>query len=257
MIAQLAILVATARIVSLSPATTEDLFELGAAPQVVGIDQFAERPAQIKGYPRFGGTYSANAELVMAAEPSLVIYQRPDTPAIAALRRTNLDVVGLPGQTLRDDWTTIETVGKLTGRELQAHALVRRLRGHIADRARGLSRQRRLRVLLTLGDFPVFSVASGSFPDDLLRLANLENVAENAGTPWPQLSPEFVAESNPDVIIVADDQGILLSPQRPPWDFMDAAKARRIVHIREDLDCGPYIDRLFDAIVDAVAPYRR
>jgi ABC-type Fe3+-hydroxamate transport system substrate-binding protein len=255
MIGLIALLAATSRIVSLSPATTEDLLEIGASSQVVAIDEYVKRPHQVKRMPRLGGIFDANAELVLAEQPTLVVFQEPDTPAMAALRRTRLDVVGLPGESLQDDWRTILRVGQLTGRERQANALVSRLKGNIDRRAHQAAHQRRLRVLLLLGDQPIFSVARGSFVDDLLQLANLQNVAQDAGTPWPQLSPEFAAKSNPDVLIVDDNEGTL-SVDRPPWSFMPAAIEHRIVHVRQQLDCGPYIDQLFNAILAAVAPYR-
>lgn len=258
MIATIAMLAAAMRIVSLSPATTEELLELGADRHVVAIDAFSERPARIKRFPRLGGIFDANAELVLAAQPSLVLYQAEefDTLATAALRRARLNVVGLPGQRLEDAWRGIERVGQLTGRERQAKALVARLQAHIAQRARSVEHKRRLRVLVVSWDQPIASVAHGSFVDDLLERANLENVAKNAGTPWPSLSPEYVAKTNPDVVIVNTTEGFSLDRQRLPWNLLDAAKNRKIALVAPRFECGPYIDELFDAIVRSVAPFR-
>ena len=51
----LALAVATAvRVVSLSPALTEDLFAIGAGPEIVGVDAYSDRPAAARALPRVG-----------------------------------------------------------------------------------------------------------------------------------------------------------------------------------------------------------
>jgi ABC-type Fe3+-hydroxamate transport system substrate-binding protein len=247
---------AAMRLVSVSPAVTADLFAIGAGPQVVAIDAYAKRPKQIAGLPRIGGVYDVNVEGVLGKRPTLVAYQELDTPAIESMRSTGVRVVRVPGLSLADDWTAIRTLGELTDHQSAADALVAHLQARLDRSSARVAPKRKLRVLLLLWPDPIWSVARGSFVDDLLARANLVNVMHDAPRPWPMLSPEIIARSNPDLIIVDDNEHFSLPVDRMPWKLLAAVREHRVAHLHEKLDCGPYIADLFDDIIRAVAPYR-
>jgi iron complex transport system substrate-binding protein len=248
---------AAARIVSLSPGVTDDLFAIGAGGELVAIDSFVRRPKEVAGLPRIGGVYDVNIEGVLSKQPTLVAYQELDTPAIVSLRRTDLRVERLPGRSLADDWTAIRTLGRLTDHRSQASRVIARLRAHIRHSSAGVAAKRRLRVMLLLWPQPIWSVARGSFADELLTRANLVNVLHDSPRPWPMLSPETIAQTNPDVLIVDDNEHFQLPADQAPWSLLAAVRSRRIVHLHERLEDGPYIADLLDDIIRAVAPYRR
>ena len=85
------------RLISLSPAATEDLFAIGAGPHVVAVDSFVRRPPAALQRARVGGVGDADIESIVALRPSAVVYQEIDTPAIAALRKTGVSVMRVPG----------------------------------------------------------------------------------------------------------------------------------------------------------------
>jgi iron complex transport system substrate-binding protein len=245
------------RLVSLSPAPTEDLFFIGAGPSVVGIDRYVVRPEAATHVQKVGSLGDANVEQIVGLRPSSVIYQDTNTalPLIGSLKRAGLNVVRVPGQSLNDDWSTIQTMGVISHREAVANALVDRLKKHIDRLSAHVAKEKRLRVLVVLWANPIWSVAQGSFADELLTKANLVNVVHSAPKAWPMLTPEIVATLNPDVIIVADSAS--LPTNVAPWTLMSAVQHKHIAVLHERLDCGPYIDRLFDDLVKAVGPYRQ
>src|SRR5271169_1846339 len=61
------------RIVSLAPSVTEDLFALGAGPQVVGVSQYCDYPPQVRELPRVGSFLTPNLEAIIALRPTLVV----------------------------------------------------------------------------------------------------------------------------------------------------------------------------------------
>lgn len=245
------------RIVSLSPAVTEDMFAIGAGPSVVAIDAYAKRPRRIAGLPRIGGVYNVDIEGVLAQRPTLVAYQELDTPAIESLRETGVRVARVPGKTLADDWTAIRMLGDLTGETQAADALTTHLQTRLNQDAASVASKRKLRVLLLLWPNPIWSAARGSFVDDLLTRANLVNVLHDTPRAWALVSAETVAMTKPDVILVDSNEHFTVPIDRMPWKLLAAAHAHRIAYLHEKLDCGPYIDDLFEDILRAVAPYRR
>jgi len=244
------------RIVSVSRAVTEDLFAIGAGPRVVAIDAYAKRPRRIAGLPRIGGVYNVNIEGVLGQRPTLVAYQELDTPAIESLRKTGVRVARVPGKSLADDWTAIRMLGDLTGERQAADALTTHLQKRLSQDAARVASKRKLRVLLLLWPNPIWSAARGSFVDDLLTRANLVNVLHDTPRAWALVSAETVAMTNSDVVLIDSNERFTLPIDKMPWKLLDAVRMHRIGYLHEKLDCGPYIDDLFEDILHAVAPYR-
>jgi iron complex transport system substrate-binding protein len=243
-----------ARIVSLAPALTEDLFAIGAGPAVVGVDAYSNRPAAARRLPRVGGLREVNAEAVLALRPDLVLGIPYEAPHLVDLERA-----GIPTRTLRldgldDDLEAIGILGRLTGRDREARTLVDEIRRRLAVASREALTRHRLTAFVALGSASLRTAGRGSYIDQLLGLANLENVARE-GTLWPTYSAERLLVEQPDVIVVSD----LGPPLRgEPWERLEAVRAGRIVRIPEDdlLRPGPRVPDVLDALVSQVGAWR-
>ena len=75
------------RIVSLSPAITEILFELGLGGQIVGVAEYSDYPPAAAQIPRVGGYGEPNIELILRSRPGLVITQRISPEKIEQLKK--------------------------------------------------------------------------------------------------------------------------------------------------------------------------
>src|SRR5438309_5001124 len=76
--------IAPARIVSLSPSTTETLFALGAGERLVGRSRFCDYPPEVRRIPSVGGYVDASLEAILALAPDLVVGARgPAGPSLA------------------------------------------------------------------------------------------------------------------------------------------------------------------------------
>jgi iron complex transport system substrate-binding protein len=241
------------RIVSLAPALTEDLFAIGAGPNVVGVDAFSNRPAAARALPRVGGLRDVNAEAVVALRPDVVVGIPYEAVHLADVARGGVRTEALPLDDLRDDLRAIERLGVLTGREAAAHRVVRTIRARLAALARDAAHTRRLTAFVSLGGMG--SAGGGSYVDELLGLANLHNITGGVKRPWVTFSPEDVLHAQPDVIIVPD-RGPSLDGE--PWSQLAAVKAGRIVRLPEDdlLRPGPRVADVLAELIAGLARWR-
>src|SRR2546429_5307855 len=88
------------RIVSLTPATTELLFAIGAGPRVVGRTQYDLWPDSAKLVPNVGAGMQPNLEAVLARRPDLVILYASGADRASAERLT---AAGVPTAAFRFD----------------------------------------------------------------------------------------------------------------------------------------------------------
>jgi iron complex transport system substrate-binding protein len=89
----------------------------------------------------------------------------------------------------------------------------------------------------------------------------LENIADAAddGSGYPQLSPEYILEQNPDLIFLADTkccgQTAETVAARPGWGRLDAVTEGRVVELDDDIASrwGPRVVDLLRTVADEVA----
>jgi iron complex transport system substrate-binding protein len=260
MIAAAALAVATAiavRVVSLAPALTEDLFAIGAGPQVVGVDDLSNRPPAALRIQRIGSMRTINSEAVAALDPDLVVGIAYQSPSLHDLSRLGVRTQTFAVDSLADDLDTIAALGRATGHVREAARLLATIR-HRLDRVRRSTRALpapRALAFIGMGLQPLYTAGRGSYIDDLFAVAHIRNVAGDLRAAYPAISAETVEAADPDVLVVP--RGAVI-PNEPPWSRLRAVRLHRIVAIDEDdyLRPGPRVADVVEALVREVAPYR-
>jgi iron complex transport system substrate-binding protein len=244
------------RVISLAPNLTEDLYAIGAGPQVVAVDAYSDRPAAAKALPHVGALRTVNVESMLALHPDLVIGIPYQTPALLQLSRFGIKTDTEKTDTLADDFTAIERLGKLTGHEREASQLLGSLRKRLAAVASATADLPRSRVFVLVSVQPIYTAGAGSYIDDLLHYAHVTNVTGDLHVPFPNVSAEVIQRDDPDVIITTP--GTQIPADVPPWSRLRAVREHRIVRLSEaDLfRAGPHVADVLEALVRAIAPYR-
>ena len=86
-----------------------------------------------------------------------------------------------------------------------------------------------------------FSATSTTFVGRVYGLFGLRNIADAApgGSEYPQLSPEFVISSNPDLVVLADTvccgQTVATVASRPGWSNLKAVRNRSILRMDDSI----------------------
>jgi len=221
--------------VSLLPSATEILFAVGAGDHVAGVTFECDfppgartrqivsttslptglTPAQIDAEVRARmaageDLYTLDADALRAIGPDLVLTQ--DLCAVCAVDVAEVDqaldylgcraeVVTLDPMSLGEVLDSIATVGRATGTEAAATALVDDLQRRLERVARAVSGQRTPRMAVLEWTDPPFS--SGHWVPDMVSAAGALSVLGTGGERSRQVEWADVASSQPDVIVVA------------------------------------------------------
>ncbi len=195
------------RIISLTPSTTEILSGVGAFARVVAVSDYCTYPPEVKDLPRIGGWQNTNLERVASFRPDLIVMTQAQEPFI----RERVEALGartlvVRDRTLEDALNAITEVGRATGNEAEAEALLARTRAALEEvRARTRDLPRR-RVLCIVDRLPgtlrgMYAANEGSFLAQLVELAGGESIAPPGGIGFGQMQKEAVLELDPEVII--------------------------------------------------------
>ena len=123
------------RIVSLYGAHTENLFELGAQDQIIGVSRNEVYPPEALDKPIF--SYHDDPEKFLASLPDLVLIRpmidRGYPQLISRLEENGITVISLQPSTVDQLRTYWRILGHLTGKQEQAQSMVSRFDNAVAD----------------------------------------------------------------------------------------------------------------------------
>ncbi|HYF12102.1 MAG TPA: ABC transporter substrate-binding protein, partial [Actinomycetota bacterium] len=244
----------------LSPSATEDLFAIGAGEQVVAVDDQSDFPAEAP-TTRLSG-FEPNVEAIAGYDPDLVVYATETGDLGESLEALGITALHLDAPADLDGaFAQMQTLGIATGHPDEASALVSELRAEVemataaADTYDGLSFYYEL-------DDTYYSVTSETFIGQLFAMLGLENIADaakGASSGYPQLSAEYIVESDPDLIFLADTeccgQSAETVARRPGWGDLSALAHGGVVELDDDVASrwGPRVVDLLREIAGAAS----
>lgn len=248
------------RIISLSPTATEDLFAIGAGPQVIAVDSQSNYPPSAPTTKL--SAYTPNAEAIAKYKPDLVIASYDAHGLVAALGKLHIPVI-LQGTavSLADAYAQIRQLGTATGRSSAAAALVAKMKSQIAAIAAGVPKPAKRLTVYDELEPDYYSVTSKTFIGKVFTLLGLRNIADAAdktGSGYPQLSAEFIVAASPDLIVLADTkccgQTAATVKARPGWSTIAALSNDGILAINDDIASrwGPRIVDFIRAVATKV-----
>ena len=239
----------TTRIVSLSPATTEILFALGAGPRVVGRSDFDLWPASARLIPALGNGIQPNVEAVLGIHPDLVIlYASQDNrPAAGRLRAAGVNTLALRLDHISDFRRTAELLGAILRDSARAKSVTDSVYRTLDSVRAATAKLTRPTVFWHIWDAPLITVGSGSFMNELVDIAGASNVYADINGPSKAISLEDVARRNPDFIL-AGPIGAQKIEGDPRWRIVRAARENRVLIVDTVLVARPSV-RLGEAAV--------
>ena len=223
------------RIVSLLPSTTEILFAIGAGPDVVGVTFECDHPAEARSrsivstsampegltpseidsfvtsaMARGEDLYHLDEGALAGLDADLVVTQ--DLCAVCAVDVSVVDDalahLGCTAEVLTIDPHTIDevnasilTLGRVTGHDAEAAALVDSLCARLDGVRRRVAGRPRPRVMLLEWTDPPF--APGHWVPEMIEAAGGEPLLGKAGAKSERVTWEAVRAASPEVVIVA------------------------------------------------------
>ncbi|MCK4948060.1 MAG: ABC transporter substrate-binding protein [Candidatus Aureabacteria bacterium] len=213
------------RIVCLSPAATEILFDLGADKWLAGITNECDYPPATKGIPKVGTFSNPSVEYILEKNPDIVITDGLEQQIMAYnLRKFGIKTLTIFPSDFEGLFDAYIKIGDICGLKREALEKVRLMKndiGRVLKKVKHL--KKKPQVFVEIWSKPLITAAKGSHIDEVLRLAGGINIAYNCPRPYSRVSPELVIISNPDIIVLAykDESNIGL---REGWQNINAVK---------------------------------
>ena len=226
------------RIVSLSPALTELVCQLGQGGKLVGRSEVCNYPAEVRELPVAGRYADPDIEKVLRLRPTLVLSNDLRSPQLErVLHERGIRLIVKQCRTVAEyrEWVD------LLGRELSCSE---RAAAELARFDREIDELRKLKplplsLLWVISDSPLLTGGRNSLLSEVSQLAGMKNSGDVSGLAYYRMSRETLTENPPDVIIWANSGA---SPQLGDhfWGEFEAVRKRRILrYLHEDTVMRP------------------
>ncbi len=252
------------RIVSLTPATTEILFAVGAGSHVAGVTDADDFPPAAKRITQVVKLGAVDIEKVVGLGADLVIaggnsFNSPNS--IAKLRSLGIPVVVVYAPNVAGVFGDIELIGVAAGEPASAHALRAALQAQVDDvvaavAAAGAPRPRVFYELDATKE--IYTFADGIVQDELIRMAGGEPITTGSPTVF-SIPLETLVVADPELILLGDAAYGTTPAQvkaRPGWAVMTAVRSGAIRPIDDTLVSrpGPRLVEALRALALAINP---
>lgn len=243
------------KIVSLNPATTQTLIDLGVADKIIAIDEYsASYKDQLSADVAVYSLATPDQEAIVASAPDVVftsgMLRVGDANPYQAVTDAGICIADIPSSSsiaaIEDD---IKFTGAVIGAADKAETIVNDLETKLAEiKAVGekIEEGDKKSVMFLLSvptdEAPdIYSIGKDTFIDEILTDIGAKNATGDLDS-WAKLSEEDAVAKNPDIILhsvsyIPDADKAIMS--RKGWENVTAVKDKAVYYIDENASNRP------------------
>ena len=210
------------RIITLLPSLTEAVCALQACDRLVGIDRHSDWPAAIDGLPRLGGLNDTSVEAIVALRPDVVLLS-PATRLAGRLEALGIKAVVLDAERIEQVHDKLTVIAALIGRPAAGQRLWADIEAQIAAAVATVPAAVVGRTVYFEVSSEPFAAGPDSFVGEMLSRLGMKNIVPADLGPFPQVNPEFIVRSAPQIIMTVRDELARMSG-RPGWAALPALR---------------------------------
>jgi len=255
------------RIACLSTETVEVLYALGQQDRIVGISGFTVWPLQARREkPKISGFSTANVDKILAVKPDLVLsFSNLQADIVKDCIRAGLSVHVFNQRDIAGIYQMIATLGRLTGAQLQADALIQQLQNTVEEiRLSNAEKAHRPKVYFEEWNEPM--ITSVRWVSQLIEIAGginvFDDVSKEHAASQRVVNGEQVLQAKPDVIVASwcgkkFNESELV--ERPGWCELPAVRNGQVFEIKSAEILSPGISAItrgLPRLVDCLSQWR-
>ena len=192
------------RIVVLDPATVEMIYMLEAEDKIVGVANLErskvwpeEKVAKLESVGTF---IKPSLEKIITLKPDLVITSAlTDDNLNNGLKSNNIESKRIQANSIEEIFSNFLEVAKMLGKENEANKIIAEKKAKLEEIKKIATGNKK--GLFVMSASPLMVFGNDNLPNDIMKLLNIKNIAENQKGKNPIVTPEFIMKENPDIII--------------------------------------------------------
>ena len=220
------------RIVVLDSATVEMIYMLGAEDKIVGVANLErskvwpeEKVAKLESVGTF---MKPSLEKIITLKPDLVITSAlTDDNLNNGLKSNNIESKRIQANSIEEIFTNFLEVAKMLGKENEANKIIAEKKAKLEEIKKMATGNKK--GLFVMSASPLMVFGNDNLPNDIMKLLNIKNIAENQKGRNPIVTPEFIIKENPDMIITLLPNPSQIVATNPQLKNVNAIKNNKFI----------------------------
>ena len=220
------------RIVVLDPATVEMIYMLGSEDKIVGVANLErskvwpeEKVAKLESVGTF---MKPSLEKIIALKPDLVIMSALTGEELNnGLKSNNIEAKRVQANSIEEIFSNFLEVAKMLGKENEANKIIAEKKAKLEEIKKIATGNKK--GLFVMSASPLMVFGNDNLPNDIMKLLNIKNIAENQKGRNPIITPEFIMKENPDIIITLLPNPAQIAAVNPQLKNVNAIKNSKFI----------------------------
>ena len=235
------------KIISLIPAVTENIYDIGMGKNIIAVDTYSNFPEDTKNKVKLQTSTSLSIESITELKPDVVFMSKmgQTIEQYNNLINAGIKVVITDATSLDETYKMIELIGKVLRKENESKKIT-------SDMKKGflsLKNEVKDKSIKTMYfevsplEYGLWTAGNNTFENEIMELLNVTNVFKDVKS-WSSISEEQVLVKNPQYIVtVSQDFGDFKATteilNRSNWKNVDAIKSKNVYNINPDIMSRP------------------
>jgi len=202
-----------ARVISLAPHLTENMFAIGSGSKLLAVSRFSDFPAQAKSLPSVGDYQSIDTEAILALQPDLILawVDGGNYAAVNQLQDFGLPIYWSRPATLESIANELHNLSILTGAGVTGEQASEVFSAQLKALSQ-FQHRAPVAVFYQVWQQPLQTLNGQTLISDIIRHCGGVNLFANAPAVVMEVSVEAVIAARPDVILGSHAKG-----EDPSW----------------------------------------
>ena len=175
------------------------------------------------------GTFiKPSLERIITLKPDLVITSAlTDDNLNNGLKSNNIEAKRIQANSIEEIFTNFMEVAKMLGKENEANKIIAEKRAKLEEIKKMVTGNKK--GLFVMSASPLMVFGNDNLPNDIMKLLNIKNIAENQKGRNPIVTPEFIIKENPDMIITLLPNPSQIVTTNPQLKNVNAIKNNKFI----------------------------
>jgi glycerol-3-phosphate acyltransferase PlsY len=228
------------KIIALTPAIAEILFDLNLSEKVIAVPEFTKIPNKYKTKIKNLGPFNhLSAEFIHTLKPDLIIASSSDNNQnlIDTLKKLKNNVLVVSTNSFSEINHSIDLILKET--KSLPNSKILEFKNFLKSNNSNIKNPKK--IFLQIGFEPIITVSKHSFINELINKAGLKNIYEDETVSYPRPQVEDIILKNPEIIIICPmtENDLMVEKSINFWNKVFKKNKPKIVVAKPDILTKP------------------
>ena len=233
--------ISSMKIISLSPAATEIIYEIGSEDLIIGVSSYCDYPIDAINKKKMGSFEAPDIEKIFLSNPDIVFLDSNiQISIISQLQNLGIKIILLNAKTFEDILQNIKIIGQITSNELHSLNLCKQMNEICSEIYLKVKYcDHKPTIFFEVWDNPLMCAGSETFIYHVILISGGKNIINLNIKDYSRYNLEVLIYNNPEIYVINSHNNIDNITNRLEYNNIQSIFNKNIFIIDENIISRP------------------